>query len=71
VLQHPGGRGSGDGACGRAREGIARAGAAHYGEHMNDDRDTGTAGMRAMFWTWMGIIVVGLTVMIVIPLTGR
>jgi hypothetical protein len=38
---------------------------------MSDDRDTGTAGMRAMFWTWMGIIVVGLTVMIMIPLTGR
>jgi predicted nucleic acid-binding Zn ribbon protein len=30
-----------------------------------------TADMRAMFWTWMGIIVVGLAVMIVLPLAGR
>lgn len=32
---------------------------------------TGTAGMRAMFWIWMGIIVAGLAVMIAIPLGGR
>jgi hypothetical protein len=28
------------------------------------------AGMRAMFWTWMGIIAIGLAVMIAVPLTG-
>lgn len=32
---------------------------------------SGTAGMRAMFWAWMGIIIGGLAVMIVLPLTGR
>ena len=36
-----------------------------------DDGSAQTAGMRAMFWTWMGIIVVGLALMIVIPLGGR
>jgi len=35
------------------------------------EREAETAGMRAMFWTWAGIIVVGLVVMIVIPLGGR
>lgn len=30
-----------------------------------------TAGMRAMFWSWTGIIVVGLIVMIALPLGGR
>lgn len=29
------------------------------------------SGMRAMFWTWMTIIVAGLAVMIAIPLGGR
>lgn len=28
-------------------------------------------GMSSMFWAWMGIITIGLTVMIVIPLAGR
>lgn len=32
---------------------------------------SGTAGMRAMFWAWMGIVIVGLAVMIVLPLAGR
>lgn len=32
-----------------------------------DDR----AGMRLMFCTWMTLIVAGLAVMIVLPLTGR
>ncbi|WP_279234934.1 hypothetical protein [Microbacterium sp. SS28] len=32
---------------------------------------TGTTGMRVMFWLWMGIVVVGLTVMIATPLTGH
>lgn len=36
-----------------------------------DDEATRTAGMRVVFWVWMGIVVVGLTVMIAIPLTGR
>ena len=35
------------------------------------DKDETSAGMRAMFWTWMGIIVFGLTVMIALPLAGR
>jgi len=30
-----------------------------------------TAGMRWMFWTWMGIIVAGLAAMIAVPLSGR
>ena len=30
-----------------------------------------TAGMRAMFWTWMTLIGGGLLVMILIPLGGR
>jgi len=38
------------------------------GEH-EVERDT--ASMRVMFWAWMSIIVVGLGVMIVTPLTGR
>jgi hypothetical protein len=38
---------------------------------MVENRDPADAGMRLVFWTWMGIIVVGLAVMIVIPLTGR
>lgn len=36
-----------------------------------DDGSVQTAGMRGMFWTWMGIIVVGLALMIAIPLGGR
>lgn len=28
-------------------------------------------GMRAMFWTWTGIIAIGLAVMIAVPLTGH
>jgi len=35
------------------------------------DEWSGRGGMRIMFWTWMGIVVVGLTIMISIPLTGR
>jgi hypothetical protein len=31
----------------------------------------GRAGMRAMFWSWMTLIVGGLAVMIVLPLAGR
>ncbi len=34
-----------------------------------DTRDT--AGMRAVFWIWAGIIGVGLAVMIGLPLGGR
>lgn len=30
-----------------------------------------TCGMRAMFWTWFGIIIVGLALTIAIPLGGR
>ena len=30
-----------------------------------------TAGMRVVFWTWMGLIFGGLAVMIVLPLLGR
>ena len=30
-----------------------------------------TAGMRAVFWTWAGIIAAGLAVMIGLPLGGR
>jgi len=32
---------------------------------------SGQVGMRAMFWAWMGVVVVGLTLMIGIPLTGH
>lgn len=28
-------------------------------------------GMVAMFWTWMGIVAIGLAVMIAVSLTGR
>lgn len=35
------------------------------------DPETNTAGMRAVFWTWMTIIVGGLAVMIILPLMGR
>jgi len=34
-----------------------------------DDADT--TGMRVVFWLWTVTIVVGLTAMIVVPLTGR
>jgi hypothetical protein len=37
---------------------------------MRRQQDT-TIGMRAVFWTWMGIIIAGLAVMISIPLTGH
>lgn len=30
-----------------------------------------TAGMRVAFWSWMVIIVGGLLIMLVLPLTGR
>ncbi len=33
--------------------------------------ETNPAGLRVVFWTWMGLIIVGLTIMIAIPLTGR
>ncbi len=35
------------------------------------DQGKQTAGMRAMFWTWAGIIAAGLAVMIAIPVSGR
>ncbi len=35
------------------------------------DEKSSDSGMRTMFWTWMGIVLVGLSVMITIPLTGR
>ncbi|KJL43216.1 hypothetical protein J2Y46_003899 [Microbacterium sp. BE35] len=35
------------------------------------DKTNNTTGMRVVFWVWMGIIIVGLTVMILTPLTGR
>jgi hypothetical protein len=38
---------------------------------MTGQDDAETVGMRVVFWLWMVTIVVGLTVMIVIPLTGR
>lgn len=40
---------------------------------MTDTKDgiEGTAGMRFAFWSWMVIVIGGLAVMIVIPLTGR
>lgn len=40
------------------------------GERMSD-KTHNTTGMRVVFWVWMGIIIVGLTVMILTPLTGR
>ncbi len=33
--------------------------------------ETPHAGMRAMFWSWMVVAVVGLAVMIALPLAGR
>ncbi|MFB4349956.1 hypothetical protein [Microbacterium sp. CR_7] len=36
-----------------------------------DARPGGDAGMRAMFWTWAGLIGAGLAVMILTPLGGR
>lgn len=39
---------------------------------MTTGRDgAGAPGMRFVFWLWMATIIVGLTVMIAIPLTGR
>lgn len=38
---------------------------------MTDDTAQDAGGMRFAFWSWMTIIVVGLTVMIVLPLAGR
>jgi hypothetical protein len=32
---------------------------------------TGTVGMRAVFFTCLGIIAIGLVIMIVLPLMGR
>ena len=44
------------------------------GSEMGSDAQQGRperAAMRAAFWTWVGIIVVGLAVMIGLPLAGR
>lgn len=30
-----------------------------------------SASMRIAFWTWMGIIVLGLAAAIIVPLSGR
>jgi hypothetical protein len=40
---------------------------------MSDSREpeTGHGGMSAMFWSWIGIVVVGLAYMIALPLAGR
>ena len=38
---------------------------------MNDGIRSGEAAMRAMFWTWMGIVAAGLADMIAAPLVGR
>ncbi len=38
---------------------------------MSSSDTDGRGGMHAMFWTWMGIVVVGLTIMIIVPLTGN
>ncbi|SJM46763.1 hypothetical protein CZ771_01260 [Actinomycetales bacterium JB111] len=35
------------------------------------ERRGNRGSMRMAFWSWMTIIVVGLTVMIVLPLAGR
>ncbi len=35
------------------------------------DETRETIGMRVMFWTWAGIIAIGLAVMIGLPLGGR
>lgn len=32
---------------------------------------TGRASMRMAFWSWVTIVVVGLAVMIILPLSGR
>ena len=37
---------------------------------MGDSKQEAT-GMRVVFWTWMVLIVGGLTVMIALPLLGR
>ena len=36
-----------------------------------DAQPAESAGMRAMFWTWAGLIGAGLAVMILTPLGGR
>jgi len=44
------------------------------GDQMSDQQDDdagSTQGMRAVFWVWMSLIVAGLVVMIVVPLTAR
>ena len=38
---------------------------------MKNNRTSADVGMRTVFWAWMALIIVGLTVMIVFPLTGR
>lgn len=35
------------------------------------EEGAGRGGMRVMFWSWVGIIAVGLIIMIALPLTGR
>ncbi len=34
-------------------------------------KDTESTSPRGVFWTWVGVIGVGLAVMIVLPLAGR
>lgn len=35
------------------------------------ERTKQTTGMVVMFWSWMAIVIVGLSVMITVPLGGR
>lgn len=38
---------------------------------MSAEEPDARSGMRLMFWAWMTLIVVGLTIMIALPLAGR
>lgn len=41
------------------------------GDTASDERSDDRAGRIFVFWLWMTVIVAGLTVMILLPLTGR
>lgn len=67
-----------DRGCQRAvRQPLSNAWASLYGrkqrelEEVGQMEDRDSTSPRGVFWTWIGVIGIGLLVMIILPLTGR
>lgn len=52
-------------------EGASMGAHERWEESMNRPMSGETKGMRFAFWSWATIVVAGLAVMIVLPLSGR